>query len=250
MRINNRVLLLIGCGSAVFMAIVLYCNYMYASSLKKTGDVEPGVFGDMFGASNALFTGLSFVFLIITILLQRQDINDQQKELDRQNKVMSTQNFETTFFNMINVHHEIVNSMQLTHNSTTVEKARGVFLYLFSVIYEKLDSEGNNFSRVYLRYYLPLNYHLDHYYSNLYEIIKYIDESDILTFNLKERYTSILRSQLSEHEKLMIFYRILYYKDSYFKVLLERYDILKNYNYDSIVPEPLTKGYNPHDHIS
>jgi len=230
--------------SVFFIFLVLFSTFTLGIFIDNE---DRGTFGDMFGAANALFTGLSFVGLIVTILLQRQDINSQKEELERQNKVMTTQNFETTFFNMINVHHEIVNSMQLVHNTTKLEKARGVFLYLFSVIYEKLDSEGSNFFRVYVRYYLPLNYHLDHYYSNLKEIIQYIDESDLLPFNLKNRYISILRSQLSEHEKLMIFFRILFYKDSYFKVLIEKYDIIKNYNYDSILPEDLTKGYKPQE---
>ncbi|WP_312176419.1 hypothetical protein [Chryseobacterium sp.] len=61
MKNNNWVLWLIGIGSVVFMSIVLWQNYLYASDLGK--DYQ-GLFGDMFGASNALFTGLSFVGVI------------------------------------------------------------------------------------------------------------------------------------------------------------------------------------------
>jgi hypothetical protein len=42
---------------------------------------SPGTFGDMFGAVNSLFTGLAFAGLIITILLQKQELALQRQEL-------------------------------------------------------------------------------------------------------------------------------------------------------------------------
>ena len=43
---------------------------------------ERGTFGDMFGAVNALFSGLAFVGVIIAILLQRQELQLQRTELN------------------------------------------------------------------------------------------------------------------------------------------------------------------------
>lgn len=40
-----------------------------------------GTFGDMFGAVNSLFSGLALAGIIITILLQRQELALQRKEL-------------------------------------------------------------------------------------------------------------------------------------------------------------------------
>jgi hypothetical protein len=40
---------------------------------------ERGQFGDMFGAVNALFSGLAFAGVIFAILLQRQEIDDQRE---------------------------------------------------------------------------------------------------------------------------------------------------------------------------
>ncbi|AWV35172.1 hypothetical protein [Paenibacillus odorifer] len=45
---------------------------------------DRGTFGDMFGAVNALFSGLAFAGLIFTIILQRKDLKLQFKELSRQ----------------------------------------------------------------------------------------------------------------------------------------------------------------------
>lgn len=40
-----------------------------------------GQFGDIFGAVNALFSGLAFAGLIFAILLQREDLELQRQEL-------------------------------------------------------------------------------------------------------------------------------------------------------------------------
>lgn len=47
-----------------------------------------GEFGDQFGATNALFTGLAFAFFIYTLLLQREQIKIQSQELKNQQKEM------------------------------------------------------------------------------------------------------------------------------------------------------------------
>jgi hypothetical protein len=48
-----------------------------------------GQVGDMFGAANALFSGLAFAGLIFAILLQRQELSLQRTELRLQREEMS-----------------------------------------------------------------------------------------------------------------------------------------------------------------
>ena len=85
-------------------------NWIYGIGL---GPAERGSFGDMFGAVNALFSGLAFVGVIYAVILQRheleiarQDIkftksilDEQQRQLMEQNKAAKKQVLETTFFN-------------------------------------------------------------------------------------------------------------------------------------------------------
>lgn len=76
-----------------------------------TGIPQPasaGEFGDQYGVLNTLFTGLAFVGLIATILLQRKDLALQRKELKRQsdefsiqNRLFDIQKFENLFFKYI-----------------------------------------------------------------------------------------------------------------------------------------------------
>ena len=76
-----------------------------------------GQFGDLFGVVNALFSGLAFAGLIITIRQQhldleyqsqsiaqtKQELEYQTKEFDEQNKTLRIQRFENTFFKMLEV---------------------------------------------------------------------------------------------------------------------------------------------------
>ena len=45
------------------------------------GDGKHGTFGDMFGAINALFSGLAFLGVIVAILLQKEELEEQRKEI-------------------------------------------------------------------------------------------------------------------------------------------------------------------------
>lgn len=50
---------------------------------------DRGTFGDLFGAINALFSGLAFAALIYTILLQRKEINQNKEEIVLNRKELS-----------------------------------------------------------------------------------------------------------------------------------------------------------------
>ena len=52
-----------------------------ASGFLLYSDEERGTFGDMFGAVNALFSGLAFAGIVYTILLQRRELELQREEL-------------------------------------------------------------------------------------------------------------------------------------------------------------------------
>lgn len=72
-----------------------------------------GQFGDMFGAVNALFSGLAFWGLIITIRQQRDDLKLQSKELKETKEEFRNQNFQTTFFNLLRTQREIIDEFHL-----------------------------------------------------------------------------------------------------------------------------------------
>ena len=136
---------------------------------------ERGQFGDSFGIVNALFAGLAFAGVIFAIILQwqelglqRQELKDTRAEIKGQKETLQKQNFESSFFHLLNMHSEIVNSMVIrgpTQFETTVHEmvtasgtdheivdsmeirssGRGCFVYLFSKLQNSYENPGNQF---------------------------------------------------------------------------------------------------------
>lgn len=91
---------------SILTFMVIFLLWFFADNLMtcKFGSFQDRkTFGDIFSALGALFTALAFAGLIVTIIIQRQDINDQ-------NKVNNIQNFENIFFRLLEQHHRIIDS--------------------------------------------------------------------------------------------------------------------------------------------
>ena len=94
---------------------------------------DQGTFGDKFGAVNALFSGLAFAGLIVTLLYQkeelklqreelaqtREELKGQREEFEEQNKTMKRQRFENTFFNMLSLQQEIVANLSYEYYASS-----------------------------------------------------------------------------------------------------------------------------------
>ena len=83
-------------------------------------DIKTAQFGDRFEAVNALFAGLAFAGVIFAIILQWKELGLQRKELEDtraeirgQKETLQKQNFESTFFQLLGLHNDIVNSMEI-----------------------------------------------------------------------------------------------------------------------------------------
>ncbi|MCK7590607.1 putative phage abortive infection protein [Subsaxibacter sp. CAU 1640] len=95
-----------------------YFNYDYGLSLCKE---QRGIFGDMFGAVNAAFSGLAFAGIIISLYLQRIDLKNQFEEIQQTNKEFKIQNdtlqlqkFENQYYKMIELHRGNVQEMKIS----------------------------------------------------------------------------------------------------------------------------------------
>lgn len=80
-----------------------WVEYFTGRSLSKTGDV--GTLGDMYGLINALFTGLSIIALVVTILIQQNEIV-QSRRLARHER------FESTFFKYIDLRNDLFKALE------------------------------------------------------------------------------------------------------------------------------------------
>ena len=84
-----------------------YLNWNYYLGTDKLGH-----FGDFIGGFlGTILTGLATYLVYLTFI-------SQKKELKLQRKLIAQQQFETTFFNMMNVHRELKNSFYLNSNTS------------------------------------------------------------------------------------------------------------------------------------
>ena len=215
-----------------------------------------GTFGDAFGASNSLFSGLAFAGLLYTIILQRQELQLQKEELhltrkelegqkislESQNIVLKKQNFETTFFNLLQLLNTLVNSMDSTNSNGNSVSGRDCFVAFYTRFRSNIRPDTNQYealNHAYLNYYNKIQSNVGHYFRTLYHIIKFIDTSEV---DNKKEYTNFVRAQLSSHELLLLFYNAQSDLGSEkFRPLIEKYALLKTV--------PISLLVNP-DHVS
>lgn len=98
------------------------------AELKQNILVDSGIFGDSSGAINALFSALAFAGVIFAIILQKKELGLQREELEQtreelkgqkeefiqQNETLRRQRFENTFFQMMSLQQEIIDTLSCT----------------------------------------------------------------------------------------------------------------------------------------
>ncbi|WP_323878578.1 putative phage abortive infection protein [Aeromonas caviae] len=209
---------------------------------KPVGDANS--FGDLYGALNTLFSGFAFLGVIVSILIQSEELNDTRREIAKQTEQFSSQtdamykqSFENTFFQLLGLNNEIVKSATVKR---VVNDRYG------NVI--RLEGEGRDAFREYREYFsiflkrlehMPVGktyeiFHneiddvLGHYFRSVYQALKLIDRA-LLDNVQKKEYANMLRAQLSKHELELLFYNCLSKLGSVkFKPLLEKYEFFEH----------------------
>lgn len=249
----------------LIVVVAICAAYFFVMYLWFPGNLEErGQFGDMFGFLGALFSGLAFAGLIVTIRQQREDLKNQRDEIElqrkdleaqtealklqkeeiqqtneelklqreemkAQNKTIMLQRFETTFFNMlkslIEVHNDITYSGQFDVYEGKPKIIKG------KDAIEKIYQMG--FARI-KKYGFNddfIKYHMSHYFRHLIQTLKVIDVAEFLSYHEKCYYTEIVSSHMSMHELCAFFYYCLSDEGKEkAKILVEKYALFESLN--------------------
>jgi hypothetical protein len=258
----------------LYILVAIVISLWAVSLLALKDDEHRGTFGDMFGAVNALFSGLAMAGIIFTILLQKKELGLQRVELREtrnefklQNQTLKQQRFESTFFNSLTLLNNIIENMNFSYGpSSTNYNGRKCFERYFKDLESthvkfKQDFIAHNqeallqynnhipvsgYKQIILGTYMPVykkhQASLGHYFRTLYNIIKFIDQSNVEN---AKYYTNLVRSQFSSYEHLMLFYNCLTpYGEEKFKPLIIKYSLLDNLPFNELL-DPEHKDLYP-----
>lgn len=202
---------------AILNPVMIFLLRNYLSSISDLGTV-----GDFLGGSiTPLLTFASTLAVIIAILMQKEELSLQRKELsstrlefEKQNETMNLQRFDSTFFSLISLHHQIANNIKASHdkdknakyqdafrkyyevfkneyeNSRTEEPGSGP-LWHIAVALSKLEEKYGSSFKVYTQ--------------NVFSILVFIEQFNISEAN-KTKYAEIFSHQLSSYEKSLLIY--------------------------------------------
>jgi hypothetical protein len=194
-----------------------------------------GEFGDMFGAVNALFSGLAFAGLIFTMHVQRKELSMQRQELALQRhelaasrevmkeqqgslasqaQTLQDQRFEGTLFSLLDSHLRAVDSIYYSRHldvrftgraaieAVVADAFQVAYAYASSLRGDEEDNEKDILAAIsrHLSGFYATN---SSFFTGLEVMLHFVGDS---THSDKARYLVLLNSQLSlrDHQLLML----------------------------------------------
>ena len=244
---------------AVVAVLALWAgNWIYGAFLKET---ERGIFGDTFGAVNALFSGLAFAGVTYAILMQRYEISlakedarvtkkildDQTDHLDRQNKRERAKSSEETFFKLLSMLQEVSETVFFTkkyNGAPIITKGRQALSDIAEKIYPTAHLSGprslENYDAAIDRFMKDYGSNISHYLRSFEALLTYVTVTQDID---REFYAEILLGQISEAEQKILFHCGLHPKFARLKSLVERYHVLTGMNLDDAFFQKLVSSY-------
>ena len=231
------------------LSFAAYTFYKYYTAFHDNGiskdTADWGTFGDYIGG--IIGTILSFFSIVLIYATYKNQVENSR-----------LQQFETTFFNLLQNQREILKSIKGYIETSSIvsrgEKASGykeaseyikTISYLINKCFDGatgrfvddehrtdttvLENKEHFYERVnrsYKKIYKDKEAELGHYFRHLYHIFKYVDESKIEN---RKKYIDIIQAQMSDNELHVTFYNgISEYGNKRFLPILNKYHFFEN----------------------
>ncbi len=213
-----------------------------------------GPIGDwMAGTSVPWLTAATVLIILATFIVQSKELIVAKEAAQKQSYTLGKQRFDSTFYNMVQLHHEIVRGISKTEIQTDYLSDQRTSIPVQKngreVLKDLVNSSGllgiGSKDQLLSKYQDLYDHHddvLGHYFRNLYNLIRVIDEStelviqdrktkeenDEATNEERKAYVRIIRAQLSFSELILIFYNSFTEDGDAFKKYIKKYDLLDN----------------------
>lgn len=229
--------LLLLVGSTITLAVI-YFGYRDVEGYKALG-----TWGDFTGGLlNPILTFLTFLAVLLTLWLQREELALTREEmvrsanaLEEQGTTLRRQSFENTFFEMLRLHNSIVEAIDLVNAETDkVTKGRDAFRIFYTRLTKIYRENATKFKGrydqrkivevSYFMFWKDAQTELSHYFRFLFNFFRFIENSGYE----KEYYVKLLRSQISDQELLILFYNNQSQQGTPFQHFADRYALFDN----------------------
>lgn len=261
-KINPSILV----GLIAIELIIVYALFLIKvlQPIENISIETAGVFGDSFGVVTSIFSALAFAGVIYTNILQRDEINiqkeenkEQKKEIEKNRKEIYKQGFENTYFRLLKLLDDKIDSATFFFVSSQNEKplhgrhALRKMLHDIRFKYNQSVSLLEAQKRESLR--LGRNYPDSAYDDDIsllnsaFNSTEYITNNSIKTYirvlkNIldfissssieeKKLYINLLKSQMSAIEETFVFYYIIINYDLSLTKLVIDYNLLEHFDH-------------------
>jgi len=166
----------------------------------------------------------------------QEELASQRDKFKEQNSAWSHQTFDNTFFKFLENHNTMVSTMELFTSGkgqkVSLAQGKGCFTFFHKKLAKKVaeytEYTIQNTLAAYNVFYRDYKIELDPYFKNIYQVLKFVQESEIKEIN-KERYSHFVRAQFSAHELNLVYYHGLsLHAEKDLKEFLEKYAMFKN----------------------
>jgi len=258
----SKILIFLGSLILIF-ALVLFCYkaVLFNTNVPIKTDVF-GQFGDVIGGVVGSLWALAGVILFyLGLMEQRKDIKTNQNALDKQIQALENQNkeielqrqeyemarnifaeqrdvlkeqsktsriqqFDSTFYSLLDVYIKIRNDIFFSEDKVIdlINAEMSTIDYSSLQVRDKIKKTNEKYQEIYINNKPTIS----HYLKTIYRLYKIIDEQSELTEKSKYSYSKIIRSQFTENELYLIYYNAHSLYGVNFRPLILKYNILKH----------------------
>ena len=212
-----------------------------------------GQFGDSFGSLNTLFAGIAALGATMAYFKQSEQLKNDKAAAEKQQ-------FENTFFQLLNVLHEVVKSVSC-EKQKLVPNEHGVNVLVVLDVHgrealeilvakcQKKVSHGRrrtfsdeNDRKAYENFFNANSAQLSHYFRTLYRLLSFVYLAQIPNANT---YAKIVRAQLSDQELILLFYNGLSWMGQKMTDFIYEFSLLKHLPDREGFPEPFERDLYP-----
>lgn len=189
---------------SAYGALIIYLTW----PLSEFSIAKSGTFGDSFGVVTSLFSGLAFAGIILTILLQRQELTESRE-------IFRIQRFEGSFYRLLDLYRKNLEDLRIFDISSGTNyhaidalsficKQLNETMQKYSRFLEVEDRRAIYESQLFIEVQKLIRRQA-RYLGTLQSLLDLIDR-DLPNDKEREPYWNIVANQLTSHEARYLFY--------------------------------------------